>query len=380
MHFLWEADLENNATSGNGTYAMASKGKERKHELKKLRLKGNFQYNVAVIASGKGQLIVARRGKTEKPSSSYLPCRFCLGFYRKEELWRHCKTCDFKSDDPNESEPDHADAIRSGKWLVYGSCIPQYIEQDLAYHVISTLSDDDISEIAKTDSLIIQLGNAKLKKLGFRKAPIIRQYLRQVARILIETRNITKRPKINMMELISPKHYDTILKATENICEPLDGRSLTGCVQYKKPGLALNVGHSPKKLALLKEGMAIRNSNSDACKDAADFIKLHDREWCDKVASHAHQTLRERKYNKPELLPMTDDLKKLKEYQVTSMETYIQTVKSEPTFDNWRKLALVTLGRISLFNKRREAEVGEMLLSVYMEQAGKPSNPNKDMM
>eukprot|EP00105_Crassostrea_gigas_P044477 XP_019928625.1 PREDICTED: uncharacterized protein LOC105342541 isoform X2 [Crassostrea gigas] len=71
--------------------------RRREKELDSLRNMGDFLYNVEQLQKKKGlPLIVARRPVGGKHTQSdYLPCKFCLRFYLKVELWRHCKTCPF---------------------------------------------------------------------------------------------------------------------------------------------------------------------------------------------------------------------------------------------------------------------------------------------
>ncbi|XP_061167370.1 uncharacterized protein LOC133176226 [Saccostrea echinata] len=72
---------------------------------------GNYKHNIEVLKNG-GLFITARR---ESPDSSnhspdeYLPCEFCKGFFLKNLLWHHAKSCKLasvknKDDDEDEKE------------------------------------------------------------------------------------------------------------------------------------------------------------------------------------------------------------------------------------------------------------------------------------
>ena len=70
---------------------------------------GNYHHNIQVLETGIGELIVARQpsqGANPGPGD-FLPCTliFCLGFFKKGELRRHYKTCEFKLKE-NESKDD----------------------------------------------------------------------------------------------------------------------------------------------------------------------------------------------------------------------------------------------------------------------------------
>ena len=134
-------------------------GKERQKCIKKMRLQGNFDYSQKVLTTGDGELKVVRRGKEEKGGGTFLPCKHCLGFYKKDELWRHSQECDLMHGS-YELEKEN-DVVNAGKWLIHGGSAPGYATEELRQHVLTTLRDDDISEVIKKDRLIIQMGNSK---------------------------------------------------------------------------------------------------------------------------------------------------------------------------------------------------------------------------
>jgi hypothetical protein len=48
------------------------------------------------LEMGEGELITVRRpghGETKKNVQDFLPCEFCLGFFRKWDLWKHQASC-----------------------------------------------------------------------------------------------------------------------------------------------------------------------------------------------------------------------------------------------------------------------------------------------
>ena len=133
--------------------------KKREHILNSLRNEGDFMYNVDVlkhIRQGKQQctdeLIVARRpDKGKHQACDYLPCKFCLKFYIKSDLWRHCKNCTY-SESPlshTEKEPtkESKSFISTGQKLLQGAgvMICQYddLETRVDFHtyIIDSLAN-----------------------------------------------------------------------------------------------------------------------------------------------------------------------------------------------------------------------------------------------
>ena len=69
----------------------------RQKECKRLRLLGDFYHNVKVLKIG-GSLIVYRRPYKCTRVDEYKPCKYCLLFIHRYELWRHCIKCPYKGD------------------------------------------------------------------------------------------------------------------------------------------------------------------------------------------------------------------------------------------------------------------------------------------
>lgn len=83
------------------------------------------------------------------------------------------------------------------------------------------------------------------------------------------------------------------------------------------------------------------------------------------MLSCALQTLKEGKLNATQLLPFTEDVKKMHIYLRKCREEYQGDIKNNPDKRNWTGLATVTLCQVILFNCRREGEVSKMQLSAF---------------
>ena len=70
---------------------------ERQLALDALRNEGDFLYNVEILKNGDkngfGLIVAKRPHKREHSPKDYLPCKYCLRFYLKTELWRHGQRC-----------------------------------------------------------------------------------------------------------------------------------------------------------------------------------------------------------------------------------------------------------------------------------------------
>ena len=77
-----------------------------------IRNKAVNKHNLQVFENGEGELIVTRIGKN-LDVFNYLPCERCLGWFCKQELWRHKKTCIF-----HEEENEISSSLQAKKTVM----------------------------------------------------------------------------------------------------------------------------------------------------------------------------------------------------------------------------------------------------------------------
>lgn len=75
--------------------------------------------------------------------------------------------------------------------------------------------------------------------------------------------------------------------------------------------------------------------------------------------------MKELKFNKETILPVTGDLQKLTKYLEEETSSLAELVTTNPSFESWRKLSELTLTRLILFNKRRSEEPAKLLVEKF---------------
>ena len=342
---------------------------ERKRELERLRLKGNFHHNLDVLAGKPGELIVLRRPTAEedKKPKEFLACPFCLGFVLHHALWRHVRVCPFK-DNKNGTDDEDEKYRRiqtKGRLLLLDAKCPERTTK--LKTVVSAMRNDDITEVVTADTLIMDYGSSLCEKLGTAKAHDISQRMRQLARLLTELRTLpaSRLPRCSLEEYLRPERFDDVVAAVKSLCsfEDKSGESRFGI-----PSLALKLGHSLKKCVYIIWGKAVRSKNKDREEDAVNMEKLFEREWGDRISHHSLTTLSRRKFNTTQVLPLTTDLKKLRDHLDNNMRKCSPELLRKPTTADWKSFAETTLNRVVLFNKRRSGEASRLLVSEYQQR------------
>lgn len=83
---------------------------------------------------------------------------------------------------------------------------------------------------------------------------------------------------------------------------------------YHTPGLALKLGHSPKKIGDIILCRVIAAENEEMIKAAERFTKLCSNEWTELTSHTALATLSKSKFNKPSAIPFTRDVQLFHQY------------------------------------------------------------------
>ena len=341
--------------------AYPKKSKERKKQLEKLRLMGNYHHNLKVLETRVGDLIVVRRPTEEETLSpeDFLPCSFCLAFIRRNELWRHCKTCQFKPQHTNQDEEDKkwGNVQEKSKLMLMSNLKPK--QSPLLQKVFASMKMDETSLVARNDDIISNYGAIQAERLGPEHFHEISQGMRQLARLLIQLR--TDNTVTQLKDALKPECFDHIIASVKSLCS-FDNSSTQS---VGTPSLALKLGHAIKKCIAIQRGKALRTKDETLLQEQDNLQKLMESEWGDKVSSHSLTTLHKREFNKVNLLPLAEDLEKLRKHLLARIAALTEIVSKKPTLENWGQLAEVTLCRVIIFNKRRGGEASKMLLDAF---------------
>ena len=337
----------------------------RKMHFEKLQLLGNFHHNVTVLETKQGELIVMRRpssGEKLCQPGNFLPCEFCLGFVKRQELWKHVKSCKFK---PQDEHPLKYQKVQEKSKLLLYPALCRDSSNALVSKLLATMKSDEISLVARNDWLIKEVGVLLLEKHGEKQNHYISQKMRELSRLLLELRQTQVIPDATLSDFIKPGKFDDIIAAVKSLSK---FHLKEGTQDVATPSLPLKVGHSLKKCVNIIRGYALRRKDKDLQEDANNFQKLLESEWSHRISHHSLNTLSTRKFNKVELLPLAGDLEKLRDSVLSKISSGTQALKQEPQLEVWSELAKATLVRLVLFNKRRAGEASRVLVKSYTDR------------
>ncbi|XP_078790071.1 uncharacterized protein LOC105358446 isoform X3 [Oryzias latipes] len=342
--------------------------RERKKHLDFIRNKGNFAHNAAVMEAGSGKLVASKRPSAEIQGKDFMHCAYCQGLYKRNVLWRHVGTCSLKPGTVTK---------KPGKNRVQALCaftgpVPSHISKHL-WKVISAMNPDEITNIIKSDTVIIDLGQHLLNKGGTsaKSQQYVREKMREMGRLVHQARKVTTLKK--MEDLINPKKYPETVKAVKATCGYDDEEN-----KFSVPSLANKLGNTLVKVSKLLKAQGLITDDKELVKKASEFLEVHREKWNEMISATALRNIREAKWNVPTLMPFTEDVQKLHTHLDKVQEEWFSLLSANPSTKAWSELSKTCLTQIILFNRRREGEVSSMPLSAFEKRDLSDSHEDVD--
>ncbi|XP_036419034.1 uncharacterized protein LOC118802695 isoform X2 [Colossoma macropomum] len=333
--------------------------KARRTRLNVLRNRGNFVHNAEVVRRGTGQLVACYRPREQRDAKDFIHCAHCQGLYSKRTLWRHMKNCPKKTQDSDES-PIARKRVRS--LCALATPVGRDISEGLK-KVLSQMTYDDVYHTVQNDKCILQFGEHMFNRHGsdVSKHDYIRQKMREVGRLLLEAQKLT--PLKKMEDFIIPANFSHVVSAVKVVAGYNPEKNT-----YSIPSLALKLGHSLQKICSIVESNAMICGNQTMAEQAKNFRIIHQARWNEFISAGAITTLKEAKWNVPQILPFTEDVKLLNAHLEKKQDEYEKQLRTIPTADSYASLAKVTLALAIIFNRRRAGEVSRMDMSAFMSR------------
>ena len=336
------------------------RSQERAFLKERLRLKGNYKHNCNVIRQGFGEIIPVRSPSSPVDAGDYVPCQFCLGFFVKKDLWRHCRDCKYAYKKDKTSSRRGRRVITHAMMLLpsKSGC------SEGLKNCLSGMNPDETTFAASHDDLIISFGEKLYQKHGHKKHrhQYIRQRIRELSRFLLAARKESKGEITDLESCINPTLFRVVITAVKKLCGYESVHH-----SYQTPSLALKIGINLKACADILRNKALMSNDGVLERNAKKFRTLCDSDWSSSVSAGAHATLETQRQNKPHVLPLTDDVKVVTLYLKEQRRTCLKELKSNPNVETWHALARATLANIILFNRRRSGEAARILVKDYQE-------------
>lgn len=376
---------------------------ERKELWDCVRKEGNF----ALFREEKKVIAVRRPTEDEsrknaKSFNDFAACSSCSGVYKRKTLSRHAKRCPGRVNEDQQRGRLYA-LTQSQTFLAASRCQNDFLlKSRLKKEVFDIMRADKISEVAKGDLLICLFGENHLKKHKRPQiATVTSNKMRELARLLIALKDIIGLSSDkgdtdyenfieikNLIEVMKPEFFDNLVAATKVIAG-FNPDTKT----FKASSLALHMGTSLKQLCdiihrhIIKKSKLFNFKNLDLeLKNIKHLQKLIEDHWATEIASLALKDLSEKHWEKPQILPVTNDIIKFntyvkKEIEISSdvLSQIVKSDKSDTEYDkkalisNYKRLAKSIMALVLILNRKRIGEIQYLKTSTYLKEFCDPN-------
>lgn len=181
----------------------------------------------------------------------------------------------------------------------------------------------------------MEFGKHLYNRLGadVSKHEYICQKMRELGRLRLHGREVTSLQTIK--DYVTPENFMLAVTAVRHTAGFNEETS-----KYKTETLALKLEHGLKNVSMLLETDAMMKGDNDGATAARCFRQVYDARRNEFISAKTLQGLTESKWNSPQLLPFTEDVKTLHCY-LDDKQFYSDLI-SECSSCNWANLTKVT--------------------------------------
>ncbi|CAK6964053.1 uncharacterized protein LOC104929912 isoform X8 [Scomber scombrus] len=337
--------------------------KERKVLLETLRNKGNWQHNLKVFKEGNGEIVTWKRPSKKASVNDYLPCQHCYAMFKRTDLWRHKKTCRVRKGEIKKGKRGRVQKASS-------QLLPIRESSDGIQNLIHTMLQDKVTSQIRSDTMICKYGDALFAKKGREQSQhrYIAQKMRELGRFVLAAKEIDKSVK-GLKDLCDPTKFDLTIKAARRV-----SNYSTSTTEYGKPSTAVKIGFSLKSATEAWIGHCLMTSDVLGENKAKKFKELLDNSWSCYVSTNAHSTMEQRRWNKEDCVPLTEDVITLQNYLRKIEDESKAELKKCVSTTAYKRLCESLLAQIIVFNKKREGEASRLTLETYLKADTGPVN------
>lgn len=327
---------------------------DRKKLINELRGRGAIIYNTT-YGLNKGELIVSRRSrlKTVDESNNYRTCPNCNNYFKRSSLYKHYRSC--KTDDSIPARK----VLKISEAICNDFKFPVYCCERMKKEILPGMRNDSVSEFIRNDNLIIDYGNYLCTRHKTEKHlnNMIRTKLRQIANLIIIMTKI--KPEVDSLaSAIRPQNFDIFMTAVNEAAGYENGK-------YRAPSLATALGPAMKLCAQRLRVLYIKQEKNELKESVDRWLQVYDHEFYHGVGKTALAEVAKKKWNKPRLLPLAQDILKLNKYLLEKCKAAERMLKRKFDFTSWSDLCKVVLMQIIVFNRKRVGEVEKLLLTDF---------------
>lgn len=347
-------------------FSFPTGSKDRKILLEQLRNRGDFKHNSKVLEKGRGELVTWKQPSDKASVQDYLPCPYCYGMFSKKDLWRHESSCKSRK----SCATDDMKKTRRRVQSLAARLLPIRTSSSGCQEVINNMRQDDVSFHVRSDSLICGYGDSLFAKHGRVKSKhqYIAQRMRELGRFMLVAKDMDKTVKF-LQDVCVPLKFQLVVNVVKKLTQFSPSKN-----EYGKPSTAVKIGFCLKGAVEVLIGQTLMNDDDLGEKSAKKFFELLEKNWKNHVSVSAHQTIKEKRWNKQDDIPLTKNVMLLRNHLRMVEDEAKRELMQQLSLTAYKKLNEVVLAQVIVFNKRREGEASRLTFETYKKASTNPIN------
>nr|CAI5825577.1 unnamed protein product [Callosobruchus analis] len=182
----------------------------------------------------------------------------------------------------------------------------------------------------------------------------------RISKIAHRLRKATNDDDLKLEGVIHLKMFDTVIECAKRIggYDPIEET-------FGAPSLSSHIGVT----LILKQDSSVKcDSPEERIKAVKRFRDLVISQWTTEISSLAFKDLREKKWNKPVILPLTSDIIKFRNYVTEVANKALLALRTNPSDKKqFKSLTDVALVVTILYNRRRIGDVQYTKLDTFLQ-------------
>lgn len=315
-------------------FSFRKRSKDRKRSLAALRNLGNYKHNQEVLRTNSGTLRILRHPGGLLDNKDVAHCPHCKVTLMRCHLWKHVRRCS------GEVPP-------APQKVVVIPDFPPSVKE-----ILSVMKQDQATALIQTDFLLAHLALNLCKKYegSSDKHGYVRQTLRDLGKLLIALREksiptfkIAIKPKNVYKVIMTIKHMAGYKKDLQ---------------RFSKPGLALRLRHSLKRIA----GIALADAKGMKVEDIKMFNEMLALGWSKLLGSSKSGAS-----SPSSTVLFTRDAQLFHKYLEAVFLAAVEGMKVDGNTKSYVTLCRVTVALMSIINTCA-SEVSEMTLEAFRKR------------
>lgn len=323
--------------------------KERKRVIAVLRGKGAKIFNNLSTSPEK---IIIPRIKKHATRDDYIPCHMCGNMYKKRFLHRHVKRC--PNSDGTVSRP-----LKEAKAALFTDKNEAENAIQFSRDILPGIYKGEIKRVIETDCLLKSYGHYLCNYYGqdTHLLNLIRRKLRYIAEVLIEFKTVDNEIQ-HLEDVFQPRKLQALFFTIKKVTGFEAGN-------VKRATMAIDLSPILQQCARRLIIQASEKDDDEKIKIISRWIDLLKSEYNVAVAKQARRSLEERKWNKPRLLPLTEDILKLNKYVKSVIENTKRILEDEFNYIEWANFNKAVMIQTMIFNRKRAGDVQRMKIQDF---------------